>query len=320
MAAIRSVIPVVGFGLFFASLSAILAPVARRLFLGRYGRRHRIIGAVYLWWLLLGFAGLASPRFPRLWFNVLLSLLGICLTLSAASDFQRHHSTVRNSASGALEPEATITVSEMVEHAFYHWLNLFQIAFLHAVSEPPAWLGPLDLRARLALVLLTTSPWLVRSRFPVNSFSDNYKEDPRTLVAVLYRMKKYQYMLYKHSLLHGLNLTVAFRGAPTAANELPLTAQHSFQLYWLALNTAYVMEFFLQTLVKRRYMQQRTMLALNQLLMVVSTLVAVQVLWQVDLTVSVASLLLNMAHRSRPFGEMVNFVLTMGLGAVVIER
>ena len=44
-----------------------------------------------------------------------------------------------------------------------------------------------------------------------------------------------------------------------------------FRLYWLGLNAAYVMEFFLQTLVKRRYITQGRMLRMNQFLMLVST-------------------------------------------------
>lgn len=131
-------------------------------------------------------------------------------------------------------------------------------------------------------------------------------------------------MFYKHFLLHGLNLTLALRGAPSASQhskgELPLTAQPAFQLYWLALNTAYVMEFFLQTLVKRQYMHQRTMLGLNQLLMLVSTLVAVQMRKQVEPIIAIASLLLNMVHRSRPYGEMINFMLILALGSVFIGR
>jgi hypothetical protein len=398
------VIPALGFGCFFALVLYIIAPVARRLFLGRYGRRHRLFGIAFLTWLLVGFAHLLlglDGVLSRLGFNVLLSLLGLGLTLSAAADFKHHHSKVKNPASGVLEPEATVTYSEMIEHAFYHILNLFQIVFLHVVTDaPPAgWPllgGPAGRRVRLALVMLATSPWLVRHRFPVNSFSDNYNKvktgkDPRTLVAVLYRcarlrargtptqrapqalgereqrrdgslqsrlsatrapltpprlhllllvvpgpaaavrtcllstlqrLKKYQYMFYKHALLHGLNLTVALRGAPSAEQlsrgELGLAAQPTFQLYWLSLNAAYVMEFFLQTLVKRRFMAQATMLALNQLLMLVSTLVAVQVLTHVSLPISAASLGLNMVHRSRPYGEMVNFAIIVALCSSVI--
>jgi len=47
----------------------------------------------------------------------------------------------------------------------------------------------------------------------------------------------------------------------------------------LSLNTAYVMEFFLQTLVKKKLLAQNNMLVLNQLLMLSSTLPAIQVLF-----------------------------------------
>jgi len=51
-----------------------------------------------------------------------------------------------------------------------------------------------------------------------------------------------------------------------------------FRLYWLALNTAYVMEFFMQTLVKKGHIGQRRMLRMNQFLMGVSSIAAVRVL------------------------------------------
>lgn len=59
----------------------------------------------------------------------------------------------------------------------------------------------------------------------------------------MYRLKKYQYLLYKHFLLHGLNISVAISGEAIAATP-------PFRLYWLSLNAAYVLEFFLQTLVR----------------------------------------------------------------------
>ena len=107
--------------------------------------------------------------------------------------------------------------------------------------------------------------------------------NPWSLEAILYRFKKYQYLFYKHVLLHGLNITIALvvlnqtathpqtqdedgyiHGAygthgdgDTRGDEASLrvarvltttvlTSEGYFSLYWLALNTAYVMEFFLQ--------------------------------------------------------------------------
>ena len=57
-----------------------------------------------------------------------------------------------------------------------------------------------------------------------------------------------------------------------------LVETRHFRLYWLALNTAYVMEFFMQTLVKKGYIGQGRMLRMNQFLMVTSSLAAVRVL------------------------------------------
>ena len=129
--------------------------------------------------------------------------------------------------------------------------------------------------SRLALAACVVLPWRWRVLFPVNSFSANYKTEgvggKSRLIRFLYRMKKWQYLLYKHCLLHGLNASVA------ATDSGALVHERHFRLYWLCLNTAYVCEFFMQTLVKRRYMSQNWMLALQQLLMSVSTVA--QSLW-----------------------------------------
>jgi hypothetical protein len=132
-------------------------------------------------------------------------------SLSAAYDFRSAHmkERVKNKASGALESNTIVTFEEMLEHSFYHGLNFVQIVFLHSAPllKSP---GP-----RVCAALLATAPWLFRGWFPVHSFSANYSkqgQDPWALVAVLYRLKKYQYLLYKHVLLHGLNASVALRG------------------------------------------------------------------------------------------------------------
>ena len=134
----------------------------------------------------------------------------------------------------------------------------------------------------------------------MNHFSDNYKQPGKggstPLVRVLYRLKKYQYLLYKHCLLHGLNLSLALEGAAVA--ELP-----AFRLYWLCLNTAYVLEFFLQTLVKKGYMSQAMMIGMQQLLMAVSTFAALHVLQHVRVSIAALSLALNLLRRSSDVGN-----------------
>ena len=170
-------------------------------------------------------------RLLRLLYDVLLGFCGTALTLSAASAFSRGN--VVNRASGALEKEATVTASEMLEHAFYQVLNSLQAGFLHCL---PAVRGT-PRRAALCL-LVTGTPWLVRHRFPVNSFSKNYANSPWTLVNLLYRAKKYQYVAYKHALLFGLNATLALS---SARDCLPQTSR-TFRLYWVLLNAAYVLE------------------------------------------------------------------------------
>jgi len=70
--------------------------------------------------------------------------------------------------------------------------------------------------------MATTAPWLLRHKFPINSFSANYRKGPgggveggegsgpeAGLIRGMYRTKKMQYLLYKHVLLHGLNVSIA---------------------------------------------------------------------------------------------------------------
>ena len=77
--------------------------------------------------------------------------------------------------------------------------NVRQAVYLHAVAAVPG-----D-AARCALCLAVTTPWLARHRFPVNSFSANYLrgQPAGAVVPIMYRVKKWQYLAYKHALLHG---------------------------------------------------------------------------------------------------------------------
>lgn len=292
--------------LFFLVLLSKLVQHKLIMFAKRYGRRHAILGLTYLVWLLVGFYGATfysstnsysfiygdpiitiNQSYSWLAYDATLGVLGVLLTISAAIEFKHDH--VKNSASGTLDEHATVTNKEMLEHSFYQGLNLVQVLFLHATA------GDTNALYRWAAVLLATSPWLVRSRFPIHHFSDNYnKLDERSsgLVRLLYRIKKYQYVFYKHFLLHGLNISVALTG-----HDLPTAT--SFRLYWLLLNTAYVMEFFLQTLVKGRYMGQSTMLFLQKVLMLASTLAALRVLQHVHFILSLCSLAMNFKYRNQ---------------------
>eukprot|EP00854_Cymbomonas_tetramitiformis_P006572 gene6572-7872_t len=251
----------------------------------KHGRRHRFVGFAYLLWLLFGVFGTLNFKIHCfLSYDLILGILGILLTFSAAFDFKTHK-RVRNVASGTLEENATVTYDEMIEHGFYQIVNLAQIIYLHALEYS------VGLMLRVVLVFVVTAPWIFRATFPVNKFSDNYtKNNSGTLVSALYRVKKYQYLLYKHFLLHGLNVSVGLDGQS-------LADRHYFRLYWLCLNTAYVMEFFLQTLVKKGYLRQNIMLVLNQILMLVSTAAAVRVLYHVRIWIALLSLSLNFVNR-----------------------
>ena len=285
---------------------ALLAAVARRpsIFVRRHGRAHRLLGAAHLAWLSLGLADVATfaphRRAARLAHDAVLGALGTALTLAAAAAFD--HRGPRTRASGALDADAVVSRAEMVEHSFFQALNLVQVLYLHALPACGAALAP-----RLALCLAATSPWLARAAFPVHSFSANYAT-AGAREAVLYRLKKWQYVAYKHVLLHGLNLSAALG----AGDSLP--QQRAFRLYWACLNAAYVLEFFLQTLVRRKLLRQSHMLAMNATLMLASSLAALPVLPRVRPELAAASLALNFAHRGH---ELLNTALVAALGVLL---
>lgn len=169
----------------------------------KLGRQHAICGLCYLTWLILGFFNIYFSLVNHLYYDTLLGILGTTLAVTAAYGFPSHQ-RVSNIASGVLEQDKTVTYSEMIEHSFYQALNLVQILFLHALATQS------DTKIKIAFLCLATAPWLIRQQFPVNKFSDNYTQNnDGTLIAILYRLKKYQYVFYKHWLLHGLNITAA---------------------------------------------------------------------------------------------------------------
>jgi len=131
----------------------------------------------------------------------------------------------------------------------------------------------------------------------------------------MYFVKKWQYVFYKHVILHGLNISVASvalveTNGESIGGALPLSPE--WRVFWLCLNTSYVMEFFLQSLVKRRdVISQRSMLFVNVLLMVSSSLAAssavfVAVRWDAALV----SFLLNFGNRGH---DVVNTMATAAL-------
>ena len=70
----------------------------------------------------------------------------------------------------------------------------------------------------------------------------------------------------------------------------------------------------MQTLVKRRYMSQQWMLALQQLLMAVSTVYALQILQSVHVLPALLSLALNLTRRGR---EVSNGALVIAFALAV---
>jgi len=277
----------VGLGILFLCVVLYVMSTNQIMFLRKHGQKHALNGLTYFIWISTGFFMFAT-KFDIInsWtFDTVLGILGTNLALSAALEFQNKN--VVNVASGTLDEHATVTYNEMIEPSFYQGLNLLQAWYLHAVTPDST------VQQRILYMFLITSPWLLRGFFPVHSFSDNYNKTDKkstTFIRVMYRIKKYQYVFYKHFLLHGLNLSVAIYG-------YGLADQSDFRLYWLLLNLSYVMEFFLQTLVKKKYMHQRTMLALQVVLMTAATIATVFVLQYVSIAVATISLFLNFTHR-----------------------
>ena len=209
--------------------------------------------------------------------------------------------------------------------------------------------------SRVFCLWLVTAPWLLRNRFPIHGFSQNWSKGSRTRAddttkeaptkksinthseqqsgaktissdfglgdgeIILYRIKKTQYLFYKHVILHGLNISVAlstngpslfswFRGEEASTTNysyhLAIPYGIHWRIFWLLLNTSYVMEFFLQTLVKRKVLSQSYMLVLQKILMLAASLSAIKVLFCSDGEPAVVrpeicllSLLLNFIHR-----------------------
>ena len=223
--------------------------------------------------------------------------------MSAALDFAKLHAKVKNEASGTMHEEKTVTVAEMIEHFFYQMVNMSQIVYLHHLH-----VGTKDFGRNAALLVFTTSIWLFRGRFPIHSFMQNYASSAAAGLSVhsfeierfLYRVKKWQYVLYKTALLHGLNVSAVFFTENLARRK-------AFQLYWRCLNASYVMEFFLQTLVKRRTISQVEMLTMNMFLMVVST-AAIPILRWIDPVAFSTCFMLNFLNRKR---ELMNVLVSL---------
>ena len=298
-----------------------------------------------------------SPTITHSWahqclfYDICLAIHGTAATLTAARAFP--HKTLVNAPgqSGTLNEHAYVTQSEMIEHSFYQMLNLIQAIYLHSVTwlidvPKPQRRGDDDtstvlttlwpILVRLAAVWMVTAPWLFRHRFPVNSFSANWiatseqeqkegisdtsKMNNSWLETKLYQIKKWQYVFYKHTILHGLNVSVAFPAVltsttgPEQRSDIPLPLSSSWRIFWICLNASYVMEFYLQSLVKRRYISQRSMLGLQRMLMVASSLSALlAVKGVVRPEICIVSVVMNFTNRGH---DVINVMIVAILASV----
>lgn len=305
---------------------------ATKVFLRVHGWRHRLAGAVHLLWLFVGAWTVTSAsedsRFSIFLYDVLLGVFGTTATLTAARDFP--HKLVSNAAgqSGTLHQKAIVTQAEMIEHAFYQALNLWQAIYLHSLHYFAN--GRQQQITNLGLLFLVTMPWIFRHYLPVHSFSHNWKvylkhqnnnankkrstgstnkdengEKKTTasedLEVFLYRIKKWQYVFYKHVILHGVNISLAVSSASDIQNSA-IPYSPSWRVFWVLLNTSYVMEFFMQSMVKARVLSQCTMLWLQRFLMTISSLSALVVLRHVRVWICLSSVILNFVHRRHDLG------------------
>lgn len=268
-------------------VAAVTVVNCRALLLPRRGRAHRLSGLAHLLLLAWLLRNLRSPASTAA--MAALGVVGAAAAYTASVSFKH---TRLNDASGTLDAHATVTSAEMLEHAFYQGLNAAQVAYLAVVGgvQGRGW--------RMALSVAAASPWLLRRLFPTHSFRLNYRKGHPTAESYLYHVKKWQYVFYKHALFFGMNAYAARYSSPLASPHDEF-AHEQFALYWFGLNCSYVFEFYMQTLVKKGHMAQRTLLVLQVVLMLGASLAALPVLWFVDVPFAVLSVALNFARAGR---------------------
>lgn len=242
-----------GLLIFLALVLAIAASNFCTLFWDLHGWKHRLSGGVLLIWLVVGCGitilqhspSLSSPSSSTaliLYYDIILGCMGLTATLTAARDFPHRYISNSTGQSGSLSESAVVTHAEMIEHAFYQGLNLFQAIYLHFLATATVKNGRGFWLQRWIALFAVTVPCLARSRFPVHSFSHNWNKSPvnkRTAYETfMYKIKKAQYLFYKHVILHGVNMTVYL------AEASQLVKTPAWRIFWICLNTAYVMEFF----------------------------------------------------------------------------
>ena len=304
-----------GLRLFVLLVSLVSLRNAPQLFLSSHGQSHRLVGGLLFVWIILGVCTCGiDARFSGhyvLLYDVVLGCLGTATTLTAARDFPHKLINNEEGQSGSLSETAIVTQAEMIEHAFYQVLNLVQILFLHGMAFRGT---SMHISYRIGALLLATCPWTIRRRFPVHSFRANWtkmpKEKQKNEEVLLYMIKKSQYIFYKHFVLHGLNISICLK-----PSSLPWT--RAWRIFWLHLIVSYGMEFFLQSLVKRKHLRQREMLHLQRILITSATLSAViPIVGSVQFDLCMASLTLNFVNR---YHDLFNTAL-IALASVLVRH
>lgn len=262
-----------------------------KIFLKKVARTHRLLGFSYFSLLFLGFLDAAFNASSdvvvvvvvRFLYDFFLGLMGAWLAWSA-QEFPRP-ARQQHTASGVLDPHATVLPSEMREHAFFQLLNASHSLLLHILSWLPTdTTGSIFFLRIFFLWVFGFGPWIWRDRFPTHSFSANYSGmsiDPKSTpwTRFLYRVKKWQFVALKHYLQNALLLVVTFflTSSPSSSSRPPHSL--SFRLHFMFVSTSFVMEFFMQSLVRASMLSQTSMLALHVLLMTGASLAAANALF-----------------------------------------
>jgi len=102
-------IPIILLIIFVIIILYIIIPIPS-LFTKAHGINHRISGLIYLIWLLVGYTKAIlidnDLIIPILFYDIILGIIGIVLTLTAANDFK--HKGIKNLASGTLDEHGNI--------------------------------------------------------------------------------------------------------------------------------------------------------------------------------------------------------------------
>jgi hypothetical protein len=136
----------IGLQVFFLVTVGLALRHGNILFLDRHGWSHRLAGAIHLSWLVYGCFCVpdqtqdARQAFVFL-YDIVLGITGMTCQRrwtdgcpGRSAPFRTVTFKIAPGQSGTLSRKAMVTQGEMLEHAFYQFLNLWQALFLHLIA------------------------------------------------------------------------------------------------------------------------------------------------------------------------------------------